>query len=110
MPGNEVDEVIKRVMAIENVTRYVVFNKDGIVLRYEGWPSEEGDGGYRKCVQLAGTVANLVNHCSQGCQDMLAPPNNEVECLRLKTRNYEMIVAPGANFTMVAIQEPLKAN
>lgn len=33
---------------------------------------------------------------------------NEVECLRLKTKNYEMIVAPSGNFTMVAIQESLK--
>mmetsp|Transcript_16884 Transcript_16884/g.48206 ORF Transcript_16884/g.48206 Transcript_16884/m.48206 type:complete len:177 (+) Transcript_16884:240-770(+) len=103
--GNEVDEVIRKVMAIESVSRYVIFNKDGIVLRYEGWPNEDGDGGYRKCVQLAGTVSNLVHHSSQGCQDLLAPPNNEVECLRLKTREYEMIIAPAPSFTMVAIQD-----
>ena len=72
---SEVDEVIRRVMAIENVSRYVIFNKDGIVLRHEGWPGEEGDSGYRKCVQLAGAVATLVSHCAQGCQELLAPPN-----------------------------------
>mmetsp|Transcript_30874 Transcript_30874/g.49518 ORF Transcript_30874/g.49518 Transcript_30874/m.49518 type:complete len:82 (-) Transcript_30874:1538-1783(-) len=72
---NEVDEAIKRLMAIGNVTQYVVYNKDGIVLRYEGWPNTDGDGGYRKCVQLCATVSILVTHCSQGCQDLLAPPN-----------------------------------
>mmetsp|Transcript_590 Transcript_590/g.854 ORF Transcript_590/g.854 Transcript_590/m.854 type:complete len:123 (-) Transcript_590:123-491(-) len=106
--ANEVDEVVKSLTSVENVSRYVIFNKDGIVLRHEGWPSESGDQGYRKCVQLAATVAPLVHHCSKGCQDLLPPPNNDVECLRLKTKNYEMIVSPGSNYTVVAIQENYK--
>ncbi len=142
--ASEVDEVIKRVLAIENVSRYVVYNREGVVLRYEGWPASEPDGGYKKCVQLAGTLSTLVHHCSQQCQELLAPPHvrdrcfrclpcascsdrpapprpaplrspawsrvaqNDVECLRLKTKQYEMIIAPGASFTMVAFQENQK--
>jgi len=72
---NEVDEVIRRVMAIDRVKKYVIFSREGIVLRHDGWPSENGDGGYKKCVQLAGTVSLLLHHCEQGCEDLLAPPN-----------------------------------
>ncbi len=133
--------MIKRVLAIENVSRYMVYSREGVVLRYEGWPASEPDGGYKKCVQLAGTLSTLVHHCSQQCQELLAPPHvrieakpplccspaaaltaprprswpalprvaqNDVECLRLKTKQYEMIIAPGASFTMVAFQESQK--
>ncbi len=79
----EVDEVIKRVMAIDNVTRYVIYNREGVVLRYEGWPASEVDGGYKKCVQLAGALSTLVQHSSKECQEYLAPPHVSHNCMLL---------------------------
>ena len=36
------------------------------------------------------------------------PPQNEVESLRLKTKDYEMVIAQHTNFTLLVIQEPVK--
>ena len=36
------------------------------------------------------------------------PPQNEVESLRLKTKDYEMVIAQHSNFTLLVIQEPVK--
>lgn len=107
---NEVDEVVKQVMAIENVNKYLIYNKDGIVIRYEGWPNDDGDNGYKKCVQLAGAITQLTHFSRNGCEELLAPPYNELECLRLKTKTYEMIIAPSPNFTMVAFQDLISSS
>jgi len=72
---NEVEEVIKRVLAQEHVSKYVVFNKEGIVIKHGGWPNTTGDDGHQQCVQIAATVSRLVSHCAIGCQDLLEPPN-----------------------------------
>ena len=37
-----------------------------------------------------------------------AGDENEVESLRLKTKDYEMVIAQHTNFTLLVIQEPVK--
>jgi len=64
---------VKGVLKVERVTKYIIYNKEGILIRFEGWDDEKSS--YKKCVQLAATVSNLVRHCSSGCQELLAPPN-----------------------------------
>jgi hypothetical protein len=66
----------------------------GIVLKYDGWHDSQ-DQGYQECVQIAANVAPLMHHSTQSCEEVLSGPNNEIECLRLKTKKFEMVIAPG---------------
>jgi len=96
---NEVDLVLKRIEAQARVSKYIIFNENAIPIRSSGFGDSD-------TVKIAANMSRLVEKCSKGCQDLLDPPDNEVECLRLRTSQYEIIVAPGkSGYTLVAFQE-----
>lgn len=89
----------------------------GIVLRYESMS-------YTMAVQHAALVLSLCSKAKQAVRRLLDPPDvcivanvlllydlmcwvvqNEVESMRLHTRDYEMIVAQLGFYTMIVIQE-----
>lgn len=82
-------------------SQYAIMNNDGIVIKYEQMNE-------KKSVQYAHLVLDLCAKAKKNIRELFEPPDNEVESLRLKTRDYEMIVAQHGNFTVVVIQEPPK--
>ncbi|KAG5192827.1 hypothetical protein JKP88DRAFT_256844 [Tribonema minus] len=98
---NEVEEVIKELKKNPGFSAYVVMNNDGIVIKYESMS-------YQTAVHHAALVLDLVAKGKKYMREMFEPPDNEVESLRLRTEEHEMIVAQHENFTLVVIQEDPK--
>lgn len=87
---------------------------------------------YKRAVQIASLVLDLASKAKRAVHDLLEPPEvrfaectrrqpvviflnshpyfytlnqNDVESMRLKTRDYELIVGQSGNFTLVVIQQ-----
>ena len=64
----------------------------GIVIKYENMS-------YKTAVHHAGSILSLHNKASRYIRDIF-DQDNEVECIRLITNDYEMITAQVSNFTI----------
>lgn len=87
---------------------------------------------YKRAVQIASLVLDLASKAKRAVRDLLEPPEvrfakctrrqpvviflnshphfytlnqNDVESMRIKTRDYELIVGQSGNFTLVVIQQ-----
>eukprot|EP01039_Chlorochromonas_danica_P006220 gene6220-6858_t len=101
--GNEVDDTIRELKKITGFTSYLVLNNDGIVIKYENMS-------YRVAVHHAHLILSLCSKASKYIRDLLETPDNEVESIRLITKEYEMIVAQHGNFTLVVTHSNSKAH
>uniref|UniRef100_A0A6V1PEV3 Roadblock/LAMTOR2 domain-containing protein n=1 Tax=Heterosigma akashiwo TaxID=2829 RepID=A0A6V1PEV3_HETAK len=99
---NEVEEVIKELKQNPGFDGYVVMNNDGIVIKCENME-------YKTAVHHAHLVLDLCAKSRKYMRDLLDPPDNEVESIRLRTIDYEMIIAQHDNFTLVVIQKSHRA-
>jgi hypothetical protein len=63
---------------------------------------------YRIAVHHAHQVLALTGKASRYIRDLFDAPDNEVESIRLRTTEYEMIIAQYGNFTVVSTQVPQK--
>lgn len=99
--GGEVDDVIRDLKRIPGFAAYAILNNDGIIIKYENMS-------YKDAVHHAHLVLSLCSKASRYMRDLLEAPDNEVESIRLRTNEYEMIIAQHANFTLIATQSPSK--
>mmetsp|Transcript_57265 Transcript_57265/g.100578 ORF Transcript_57265/g.100578 Transcript_57265/m.100578 type:complete len:130 (-) Transcript_57265:107-496(-) len=99
--GNEVDDVIRDLKKISGFTAYVILNNDGIVIKYENMS-------YRVAVHHAHLILSLYGKAIKYTRDLFDAPDNEVESIRMITKNYEMIIAQHGNFTLVVTQSNVK--
>jgi len=97
--GGEVDDVIRDLKRIPGFSAYVILNNDGIVIKYENMS-------YKDAVHHAHLVLSLCAKSSRYIRDLLDAPDNEVESIRLRTTECEMVISQHANFTMIATQIP----
>lgn len=95
---NEVDEVIRELKTHHGFSQYAIMNNDGIVIKYENME-------YKKAVQHAHLVLDLCAKSRKYMRELFEQYDNEVESLRLKTTDFEMIVAQHGNFTLLVIQD-----
>lgn len=95
---NQVDEVIHDLKSNVGAKQYVILNNDGIVIKYEGMD-------YSRAVQHAYLVLDLCAKSKSYFRGMFEAPENEVESIRLKTNEFEMIISQIQNFTLVMIQD-----
>jgi dynein light chain roadblock-type len=93
--GNEVDDIIRDLKKIDGFYSYVILNNDGIVIKYENMT-------YRTAVHYAHLVLSLYGKASKYIRDLFEHPDNEVESIRMITKDYEMVIAQHGNFTLVA--------
>ena len=63
---------------------------------------------YKTAVHHAGSILSLHNKASRYIRDIF-DQDNEVECIRLITNDYEMITAQVSNFTIAVKQANSKA-
>eukprot|EP01036_Dinobryon_divergens_P028451 gene28451-37393_t len=63
---------------------------------------------YRTAVHYAHVVLSLHSKASKYARDLFDPPDNEVESIRMITKDYEMIIAQHGNFTIVVTQSNAK--
>ena len=59
---------------------------------------------YKAAVHHAHLILSLMGKAHRFIRDIFDPPDNEVDSIRLKTEQYEMIVAQQGNFTIIVSQ------
>jgi len=95
---NEVDEVIRELKQNHGFQSYAIIRNDGIVIKFENMDMQ-------KAVQTAHLVLDLCAKSKKYIGELIEPPDNEVESLRLKTNEYEMIVAQYGDYSLVVFQD-----
>jgi len=83
---------------------YIILNNDGIVIKWDTL-SETELMPYQKAVQYSHHVLDLCAKSKTHIKELFNPSDNHVESIRLRTEEYEMIVAQHGNFTVVVIQD-----
>uniref|UniRef100_A0A7S1U883 Roadblock/LAMTOR2 domain-containing protein n=1 Tax=Phaeomonas parva TaxID=124430 RepID=A0A7S1U883_9STRA len=94
---NEAEEVIKELKMVPGFHSYMILNNDGIVIKWENMQ-------YRSAIQCAHLVLDLVAKSKKYIRELFEVPDNEVESLRLRSKNFELIVAQHGSFTLVVKQ------
>jgi hypothetical protein len=63
---------------------------------------------YKAAIHHAHQVLALASKTSKYVKDVFDSSESDLESIRLKTIDYEMVIAQHGNFTMIAIQSPAK--
>ncbi|KDO33731.1 hypothetical protein SPRG_19341 [Saprolegnia parasitica CBS 223.65] len=94
---NEVEETIKALKAKPGFFSYIVMNNDGIVIKYENME-------YKMAVMHAYHILNLYARSKKYLTKLFDAAESDIECLRLRTKLHEMLIAQYAKFTLVVLQ------
>ena len=99
-----VEETIRDWKEVPGFKSFLILNNDGIVIKYENMT-------YTESVHYAHQVLGLASKASKYVRELFEFPDNEVESLRLRTLNHELIIAQHGTFTVVATHnnEPVPA-
>ncbi len=90
-----VEETIRDLKKVRGFHGYVILNNDGIVIKYENMS-------YRTAVHYSHQVLGLTSKASKYIRELFDAPDNEVESIRLRTLQHELIIAQMGNFTIIA--------
>ncbi|GMH47754.1 hypothetical protein TrVE_jg8939 [Triparma verrucosa] len=85
---------------------YIILNNDGIVIK---WDQIDTPMPYETAVQHSHLVLDLCSKSKKYVRELFDPPDNEVENIRLRTDDYELIAAQHGHFTLIVVQEDLLA-
>ncbi len=81
---------------------YIILNNDGIVIK---WDQVSTPMPYIKAVQHAHLVLDLCSKSKKYVRELFDAPDNDVENIRLRTDDFELIAAQHGKFTLIVIQE-----
>lgn len=101
---NEVEEMINDLRKHPGFKSYLILNNDGVVIK---WGQEGGSPmPYEKAVQQSHRVLDLYKNSKTCMGDLFgSEEEKQLECVRLRTDEYELICAQEGNFTLVVTQE-----
>ena len=95
---NEVEVVMKKLLENDGVKQYLICNSEGIAIKAHNMDQ-------KKAVQYCALVNGLVQKSQAALSTLLDPSENTAEYLRLRTKQREIIIAPGKDYTLVVVQE-----
>ncbi|XP_077982548.1 dynein light chain roadblock-type 2-like [Glandiceps talaboti] len=93
---SEIEETLKRIQSHKGVIGTIVVNSEGIPIRTTLDNSTT--------VQYAGLMHNLAAKARSTIRDI--DPQNDLTFLRVKSRKYEIMVAPEKEYILIVIQNP----
>mmetsp|Transcript_11810 Transcript_11810/g.11452 ORF Transcript_11810/g.11452 Transcript_11810/m.11452 type:complete len:131 (+) Transcript_11810:121-513(+) len=96
--SQDVEETIKELKKIPGFNAYLILNNDGIVIKYENMS-------YKGALHHANQILGLTGKATKYIKELFDAPDNEVESIRLRTTDYEMIIAQHGNFTVIVTQD-----
>ena len=76
----------------------------GIVIKFENMSYKTA---LHYSHQVLGLASKASRYVKQDLKDLFDANENEVESIRLKTQDYEMVMAQHGNYTMIAMQTPV---
>jgi predicted regulator of Ras-like GTPase activity (Roadblock/LC7/MglB family) len=94
---NEIDELLKDLKKTPGFKSYLVLNGDGIVIRWDqvGAPMQ-----YQRAVQHAHHITEIYNKSAARIKELFDPDDGQVENVRIRTEEYEMIVSSLGLYTL----------
>mmetsp|Transcript_89604 Transcript_89604/g.249193 ORF Transcript_89604/g.249193 Transcript_89604/m.249193 type:complete len:104 (-) Transcript_89604:244-555(-) len=93
---SEIEETLERIKSHDGVEGYVIMNNEGEVLRKLPSMSNE------KAKEYGEEIYNLARKARHVVRDI--NPQNDLMYFRLRTKELEIMVAPGEDFMVVVIQ------
>jgi dynein light chain roadblock-type len=93
---SEVDEIMKRIQSHKGVTGLIVVDKEGIPIRSTLDNSTT--------IQYAGLITQLAQKARSTIRDI--DPQNDLTFVRVRSKKYEIIIAPEKEFLLIVIQNP----
>ncbi|XP_029290285.1 LOW QUALITY PROTEIN: dynein light chain roadblock-type 2 [Cottoperca gobio] len=92
----EVEETLKRIEVHKGVIGTIVVNAEGIPIRTTL--------DFSTAVQYAGLLRTLTIMARSTVRDI--DPQNDLTCLRIRSKKHEILVAPENDFLLIVIQNP----
>ena len=96
MSSSEVEETMKRLSSHKGVVGVLIINSEGIPVK------STLDNAL--AVQYAALISQLSQKAQMVVQDV--DPQDELQFLRVRTKKYEWMIAPHADYCMIVIQNP----
>ena len=95
---NQVDAILKDLQNTPGFKDYIVLNSDGIVIR--------STMDNQRAVHHAHHITELYNDSVAQIKSLFDhPEDSRVENVRMRTKNYEMIVSSVGSYTLAVFQE-----
>jgi dynein light chain roadblock-type len=94
--SSEVEETLKRVQSHKGVKGVLIMNSDGIPIR-SNLSNEETETYCALVSQLSLKAAGVVRTLDE---------SDELAFLRVRSKKYEIMIAPDKDYTLVVIQNP----
>mmetsp|Transcript_47030 Transcript_47030/g.112734 ORF Transcript_47030/g.112734 Transcript_47030/m.112734 type:complete len:107 (-) Transcript_47030:43-363(-) len=94
---SEIEETLERIKSHEGVKGYVIMNNEGEVLRkLPGMSNEKAKEYGEEIYSLARKARHVVRDIN---------PSNDLLYFRLRTKELEVMVAPGEDYMVLVIQQ-----
>ncbi|ESO02435.1 hypothetical protein HELRODRAFT_66301, partial [Helobdella robusta] len=94
---SEGEEILKRIQNYKGVTGLLIVNKEGVPIRTTLDNSTS--------VQYAGHLRSLAAQAQHCVRDI--DPQNDLTFFRIRSKKYEVMVAPDSEYLLVVMQNPL---
>ena len=91
-----IEETLARIGTMPGVEGYVIVDNNGVLLRHSVSYTES------QALEYAGDVSQLTAKARHVVRDL--EPRNDLELFRLRGREREILVAPGAEFLVLIVQ------
>lgn len=106
----EVDILLRGLLSLPGVEGFMVYNESGIPIKWStaGFvkPGMNTTHPIPPSVTHHSTlIADLTDKAHSTCVRLLGPEEGEVQSLRLKTKDNEMIITPRGDTTLVVLQQ-----
>ena len=98
MQATEVEETLKRIQSHRGVTGILIVDRNGVVIK-TNMPAEDAKEHAALISQLTVKARGVVRTLD---------PHNDLTFLRVRTRKYEIMVAPDKEYMLFVIQNPDK--
>mmetsp|Transcript_75112 Transcript_75112/g.147445 ORF Transcript_75112/g.147445 Transcript_75112/m.147445 type:complete len:101 (-) Transcript_75112:74-376(-) len=93
---SEVEETINRIRTHKGVTGIVIVNSEGVPIR--------STFDNKHTLQYAALINQLATKARSVVRDL--DPQNDLTFLRVRSKKYEIMVAPDREYILIVIQDP----
>merc|ERR1712032_5852 len=97
---SEIEDILGRIKSHKSVKGYIITNHKGDIIRttYSGEREREGEKIIKNIPELVSKTQSTVKNLET---------NNELQFMRIKTKFYEILIAPDREFILIVVQAQL---
>ena len=111
----ELQETVSRISSHKGVEAVLILNKTGDLLIQEGWKKKKSDDNNNddddtatslERAALLKKMMDTANKLAQTLQDS----DDDVSFIRIRTKHYEIMLAPQNEYLLVVLHDPLESS